>query len=214
MRKRSCVNVQFSEPRLRSGCTQRSTPAQTPSRRSIRGESRAVRSPLLNTPAWAGRSRGPPVNSDRGGPSNSPGRAAETSWPRASPAIACLFTPTRIRDSPVLIWAWPTASRSFFTDTTEQRWKRRVFLHGPSRVHHSDAERFIRKATGTAGSSSFGIADIFVTTIRCRNEHQLGTGNGSIGLAVVIAVVGLGLHRPFPHMAASSYSTGTSSVSK
>jgi hypothetical protein len=46
-----------------------------------------------------------------------PGRAPETSWPRASPAIACLFTPTRIRDSPVLIWDWPTASRSFFTDS-------------------------------------------------------------------------------------------------
>jgi hypothetical protein len=65
-------------------------------------------------PPWAGRSRGQPVNSDRGGAVEQPGRAPETSWPRASPAIACLFTPTRIRDSPVLIWDWPTASRSFF----------------------------------------------------------------------------------------------------
>ena len=55
---------------------------------------------------------------------------------------------------------------------------------------------------------------IFVTSIRFVTPIQLSTGNGSIGLAVVIAVVGVGLHRPFHHMAASSFSTGTSSVSK
>jgi hypothetical protein len=69
-------------------------------------------------PPWAGRSRGQPVNSDRGGAVEQPGRAPETSWPRASPAIACLFTPTPIRDSPVLIWDCPRQAAASSTDTT------------------------------------------------------------------------------------------------
>jgi hypothetical protein len=48
------------------------------------------------------------------------------------------------------------AGRRFFIDTTEH-WKRRASLRGPS-VHHSEAARFIRKATGTVGSSSFCLA--------------------------------------------------------
>jgi hypothetical protein len=67
-----------------------------------------VRPPLLNTPAWAGRSRGPPVNSDRGGPSNSPGgrrRPAGRGHRRRS--LACSLPPA----SAIRLYSFGTGPR-------------------------------------------------------------------------------------------------------
>jgi hypothetical protein len=50
------------------------------------------------------------------------------------------------------------AGRRFFTDTTEH-WKRRASLRGPS-VHHSEAERFIRKATELLGHRASALPHI------------------------------------------------------
>jgi hypothetical protein len=87
------------------------------------------------------------------------------------------------------------AGRRFFTDTTEH-WKRRASLRGPS-VHHSEAERFIRKATELLGHRASALPHIrYINPFRHANSAQYR--NGSIGLAVVIAVVGVGLHRPLP----------------
>jgi hypothetical protein len=68
------------------------------------------------------------------------------------------------------------AGRHLFTDTTEH-WNRRASLRGAS-VHHSEAERFIRKAKGTVRSSSF--SHMFVTSIGFVTPMQLSTGNGQL----------------------------------
>jgi hypothetical protein len=63
------------------------------------------------------------------------------------------------------------AGRRFFTDTTEH-WKRRASLRGPS-VHHSEAERFIRKATELLGHRASALPHIrYINPFRHANSAQ------------------------------------------
>jgi hypothetical protein len=63
------------------------------------------------------------------------------------------------------------AGRRLFTDTTEH-WKRRASLRGPS-VHHSEAERFIRKATELLGHRASALPHIrYINPFRHANSAQ------------------------------------------